>query len=59
MGPKPQFFSDFLNFGDFIYLRKEDEFFILDQIPTAETSLISISTSSKFRTTEFSEQIKF
>jgi len=46
MGPKPQFFSDFLNFGDFIYLRKEDEFFTLDQIPTAETSLISIHPMS-------------
>ena len=46
MGPKPQSFSDFLNFADFIYLRKEDEFFILDQIPTAETSLISIHPMS-------------
>ena len=46
MGPKPQFFSDFLNFGDFIYLRKEDEFFTLDQIPTVETSLISIHPMS-------------
>ena len=46
MGPKPQFFSDFLNFGDFIYLRKEGEFFTLDQIPTAETSLISIHPMS-------------
>ena len=46
IGPKPQFFSDFLNFGDFIYLRKEDEFFTLDQIPTAETSLISIHPMS-------------
>ncbi len=45
-GPKPQFFSDFLNFGDFIYLRKEDEFFKLDQIPKAETSLISIHPMS-------------
>jgi penicillin-binding protein 1A len=46
MGPKPQFFSDFLNFGDFIYLRKEGEFFTLDQIPTAETSVISIHPMS-------------
>ena len=45
-GPKPQFFSDFLNFGDFIYLRKEDEFYTLDQIPKAETSLISIHPMS-------------
>ena len=45
-GPKPQFFSDFLNFGDFIYLRKEDEFFKLDQIPKAETSVISIHPMS-------------
>ena len=46
IGLKPLFFSDFLNFGDFIYLRKEDEFFTLDQIPTAETSLISIHPMS-------------
>jgi penicillin-binding protein 1A len=45
-GPKPDFFNDFLNFGDFIYLRKEDEFFTLDQIPKAETSLISIHPMS-------------
>ena len=45
-GPKPQFFNEILNFGDFIYLRKEDEFFKLDQIPKAETSLISIHPMS-------------
>jgi penicillin-binding protein 1A len=45
-GPKPKFFSDFLNFGDFIYLRKDDEFLTLDQIPKAETSLISIHPMS-------------
>ena len=45
-GKKPKSFSDFLKFGDFIYLRKEGEFLFLDQIPQAETSLISIHPSS-------------
>ena len=45
-GPKPKSFNDFLKFGDFIYLRKEDEFLFLDQIPKAETSLISIDPKS-------------
>jgi penicillin-binding protein 1A len=45
-GPKPQFFNEILNFGDFIYLRREGEFLTLDQIPKAETSLISIHPMS-------------
>ena len=31
-GPKPKSFSDFLKFGDIIYLKKDDEFLLLDQI---------------------------
>lgn len=45
-GPKPNSFNDFLKVGDFIYLRKEDQFLYLDQIPKAETSLISINPLS-------------
>ena len=41
-GPKPSNFSDFLRVGDFIYLKKEDNSIILDQIPIAQSSLISI-----------------
>ena len=45
-GPQPKFFDDFLHIGDLIYLRKEGEFLFLDQIPEAETSLISINPKS-------------
>ena len=41
-GPKPSNFLDFLKVGDFIYLKKEDKSIILDQIPIAQSSLISI-----------------
>ena len=45
-GPIPKSFKDFLKVGDFVYLKKEDGFFILDQIPEAESSLISINPKS-------------
>ena len=45
-GPKPKSFSDFLKFGDIIYLKKDDEFLLLDQIPEAEASIISINPNS-------------
>ena len=45
-GPKPKSFDDFLQIGDLIYLRKEGEFLFLDQIPEAETSLVSINPQS-------------
>ena len=41
-GLKPQFFKDFLNIGDFVYFKKENGELVLDQVPSAETSLISI-----------------
>ena len=45
-GPKPKSFDEFLQIGDLIYLRKESEFLFLDQIPEAETSLVSINPQS-------------
>ena len=46
LGSKPKNFNDILNFGDFIYLKINDGFYTLDQIPTAEASLISINPKS-------------
>ena len=43
LGPKPSGFNDFLKFGDFIYLKASKEFYKIDQIPLAESSLISIN----------------
>ena len=45
-GSIPKSFKDFLKVGDFVYLKKEDGFFILDQMPEAESSLISINPKS-------------
>ena len=38
----PNGFNDFLNFGDFVYIKNNDDYFSLDQIPEVEASLISI-----------------
>ena len=46
LGSKPKNFNDILNFGDFIYLKINDGFYTLDQIPDAEASLISINPKS-------------
>ena len=46
LGSKPKNFNDILNFGDFIYLKINDGFYTLDQIPEAEASLISINPKS-------------
>ena len=35
----PNGFNDFLNFGDFIYLKNNDDYLSLDQIPEVEASL--------------------
>ena len=46
IGLRPKSFKDFISIGDFIYLRKEEEYYSLDQIPEAESSLISIDPKS-------------
>ena len=45
-GSKPKNFHDMLNFGDFIYLKDNKNFLTIDQIPIAESSLISINPRS-------------
>jgi penicillin-binding protein 1A len=45
-GSKPKNFHDILNFGDFIYLKDNENFLTIDQIPIAESSLISINPKS-------------
>ena len=45
-GPKPNSFKDFLNVGDFVYFKKEGDFLLLDQIPEAESALVSINPST-------------
>jgi len=45
-GPKPNSFKDFLNVGDFVYFKKEGDFLLLDQIPEAESALVSINPSN-------------
>ncbi len=42
LGKVPNGFNDFLNFGDFIHLKKNDDYLSVDQVPEAEASLISI-----------------
>ena len=46
LGPKPSSFNQILSFGDFIYLKTNDDSYILDQIPNIESSLISINPNS-------------
>ncbi len=43
---RPQGFSDIVSFGDFVYLKVNNDFYSLDQIPEAEGSLISINPDS-------------
>ena len=43
LGPKPKNFNQILSFGDFIYLKIDDNSYTLDQIPNVEASLISIN----------------
>ena len=45
-GTKPKSFNDFIELGDFIYLKQIDEELILDQIPVAEASLVSIDPNN-------------
>ena len=46
LGPKPNNFSQILSFGDFIYLKIDNNSYTLDQIPNVESSLISINPNS-------------
>ena len=46
LGPKPNDFSQILSFGDFIYLKIDNNSYTLDQIPNVESSLISINPNS-------------
>ena len=43
---RPQGFKDIVSFGDFVYLKLNNDFYSLDQIPEAEGSLISINPDS-------------
>ena len=43
---RPQGFNDIVSFGDFVYLKVNNDFYSLDQIPEAEASLISINPDS-------------
>ena len=43
LGIRPNGFKDLLGFGDFIYLRNNEGFYTLDQIPVIESSIISIN----------------
>ena len=43
---KPNNFRDIINFGDLVYLKNNEDFLSLDQIPIAESSLISINPKS-------------
>ncbi len=43
LGPKPNNFSQILSFGDFVYLKIDNNSYTLDQIPNVESSLISIN----------------
>ncbi len=46
LGNRPNGFLDLVNFGDFVYLKLNNNFYSLDQIPLAESSLISIEPNS-------------
>jgi len=43
---KPNSFKDIVSFGDVVYLKNNEDFYSLDQIPIAESSLISINPKS-------------
>ena len=46
LGPKPNNFNQILSFGDFVYLKIDNNSYTLDQIPNVESSLISINPNS-------------
>ncbi len=43
LGSKPYNFNQILSFGDFVYLKIDNNSYTLDQIPNVESSLISIN----------------
>ena len=43
LGSKPNNFNHILSFGDFVYLKIDNNSYTLDQIPNVESSLISIN----------------
>ena len=45
-GQRPNNFFDLVDFGDFVYLKDNKSFFILEQIPIAESSLISLNPNT-------------
>ena len=45
-GQRPNSFFDLVDFGDFVYLKDNESFFILEQIPIAESSLISLNPNT-------------
>ncbi len=46
LGKKPENFFDLIKLGDFIYLKNQEDFFTLDQIPNIQASVISIDPDS-------------
>ena len=46
LGQVPKNFFDILKFGDLVYLKNNDNFYTLDQIPNIQASLISIDPLS-------------
>ena len=45
-GQRPSNFFDLISFGDFVYLKDNENFFTLEQIPIAESSLISLNPNT-------------
>ena len=46
LGQTPRNFFDLLRFGDLVYLKNNDSFYTLDQIPSIQASIISIDPNS-------------
>ncbi len=46
LGQTPRNFFDLLRFGDLVYLKNNDNFYTLDQIPSIQASIISIDPNS-------------
>ena len=46
LGKKPENFFNLIKFGDFVYLKNQDDFYVLDQVPNIQASIISINPNS-------------